>query len=360
MRIIPKLVCLFASLLLGAGMAQDVVDPQEATADAPSAGRPKTEAVPILTGYATFVSSFSPGEQQLSPTVAPILLIPFGDKWLIEAEGEFEGDYMHTTGEPWEREWEKGVEYVQVDYLANKYLTVVGGRFLTPFGIYNERLHPSWIKNLQTMPLIMPLEEGSGNGIQFRGGVRLGDDVNFNYATYFSAASAVRAFKASRAAGFRTALFFPRKRVEVGVSYQRTLQDENFNTVGIDFTWQPKAQPFDFRAEYANSELFGQGYWLEGAYRLRRVPFARKFFRRSQVIARVEQYFVPEMGMGGGGERELPESDTTRFTVGWNYYFRDDLKLAVAGGRSFSTDGDRNVESIGLAYRFTIPLAGGK
>jgi len=343
-----------------AAPAQEPVQ-QRTTPEAPSASRPASEAaIPILTGYGGFVSSFSPGQQQLSPVIVPILLIPIGDKWLIEAEGEFEGDYVHMTGEPWEREWEKGAEYLQVDYLANRYLTVVAGRFLTPFGTYNERLHPAWIKNLQEMPLIMPLGTGSSNGIQLRGGVRLGPNVNLNYATYFSAASTVRGLEAERTAGFRAGLFFPRERVEIGASYQGTLQDERFHTYGLDFTWQPKAQPFDLRAEFARSEARGSGYWLEGGYRLRRVAFARSFFRRSQFVARVEQYFMPETAIGGGEELGLPETDTTRFTMGWNYYVREDLKLSLAGGRSFSADGDRNVISIGVAYRFVIPLAGGK
>ena len=361
MQTILKYLCVVATLFLSlSGAAQDAVAPQESTADAPSAARSNPEAVPILTGYTAFVSSFGPGEQQLSPVIAPIVLIPFGDKWLIEAEGEFEGEYMHVTGEPWEREWEKGVEYLQVDYLANKYVTIVAGRYLTPFGIYNERLHPSWIKNLQEMPLIMPFSGESGNGIQLRGGIKLASNINFNYATYFSAASIVRAFEAERSAGFRTSFFFPRERVEVGFSFRRTLQDERFNTVGMDFTWNPKTQPLDIRAEYASSKLLGQGYWLEGAYRMRRVPFAQGFFRRSQLVGRIEQYFIPG-GMGGGGdEMGLPESDTTRFTAGWNYYFRDDLKLSVAGGHAWNADGDRNVLSIGLAYRFTIPFERGK
>ncbi len=48
----------------------------------------------------------------------------------------------------------KNLDYAQVDYIANPYLTVTMGRFLTPFGIFNERLYPIWIRSLQQDPLI--------------------------------------------------------------------------------------------------------------------------------------------------------------------------------------------------------------
>ena len=327
-----------------------------------STGQKEPTGVPVLTGYTGFVTKFEPGEQQMAPTFAPIVLIPIGQKWLIEAEGEFEGEYTHHTGEPWERKWEKGVEYLQVDYIANKHLTIVAGRFLTPFGIFNERLHPLWIKNLQQTPLIFPIATGSGNGIMLRGGARLSPDVNLNYSAYFSAASTVRAFEATRTAGGRVSLFFPNQRLEIGTSFQRQLQDERFNSYGLDFTWQAKALPLEFRGEYAHSKEMGSGYWIESAYRLRKVPFARPFFRKSQAVLRMDQFFVPAMaggggGMGGHGE-ELPDVNTQRFTAGWNYYVREGLKLSFSGGRAFSADGDRNVFTVGIAYRFFFPLGG--
>ena len=58
---------------------------------------------------------------------------------------------------------EKEVDYAQVDFIANPYLTVTVGRFLTPFGIYNERLYPVWIRNLQSDPLILPIGTGPSN-----------------------------------------------------------------------------------------------------------------------------------------------------------------------------------------------------
>ena len=75
----------------------------------------------------------------------------------------------------------------------------------------------------------------------------------------------------------------------------------------------------------------------------------------------MEQYFTPEMAMGGGGGghgEEFPDVNTQRFMFGWNYYFSDALKLSTAYGRRFSMDGDRNVWSIGLSYRWFFGLGG--
>src|SRR5439155_5011250 len=154
--------------------------------DGPQYKQPEGGA-PLLTGFVGLGTDFQPGQQQVLPAIAPIVLIPVGDKWLIESELELEGTYTHATNQPWDHEWEKGFEYAQVDYLANRYLTVVGGRFLTPFGIYNERLHPGWVRNLQSSPYITGLEMSDSNGGMLRGGFPVGNFVNINYATFFSA-----------------------------------------------------------------------------------------------------------------------------------------------------------------------------
>ena len=316
-------------------------------------------AVPILTGFAGLTTSFVPEQQQLSPTISPIILVPFGERWLIETEAEFAGNYTHMTDQPWDRHWDKGIEYLQVDFFANKYLTVVGGRFLTPFGIFNERLHSGWIRNLPAEPLIAGIEMSDSNGGMLRGGVSLSQDVNMTYAGFFSAASTARAFLATRAAGGRVSLFFPKQRFEFGTSYQRRLQDSHVNTFGADVTWQLTRIPLDFRSEYAHSEDGGSGYWVEAAYRTRKVPFAKAFFSKSQAIIRMEQFFVPagsSTGIGG----DMPTVDTQRFSAGWNYWIRPDVRSSFSYARSLSSESDHNIWQIGITYRFALPLFGGR
>lgn len=73
----------------------------------------------------------------------PIFLYQFQDKILFEAEFEFELQGGVT---------ETGLEYAQVDYIASDNLVLVGGKFLLPFGVFGERLHPTWINKFPTSP----------------------------------------------------------------------------------------------------------------------------------------------------------------------------------------------------------------
>jgi hypothetical protein len=76
----------------------------------------------------------------------------------VESRAEFEAAFQRPPdGGPYGGPVSKNLDYAQVDYIANPYLTGTLGRFLTPFGIFNERLYPIWIRSLQQDPLILPL-----------------------------------------------------------------------------------------------------------------------------------------------------------------------------------------------------------
>ena len=315
--------------------------------------------VPVLTGFVGLGTDFQPGQQQLLPVISPVVLVPFGEKWLVESELEFEGTYTHVSNQPWDHEWEKGVEYAQIDYLANRYVTVVAGRFLTPFGIFNERLHSGWIRNIQTTPYITMMEMTDSTGGMLRGAIPVGNVVNINYAGFFSAAVNNSWVGSTRAAGERVGFFFPKARFEIGTSIQRQLQDEHINTYGADITWQSNRVPLDVRGEYARNRTLGSGYWLEGAYRMRKVPFWKPLMQKSQAEVRFEQFFAPSE-MSASSEMELPDSNAKRIFAGWSYWIRPDVRANFAYGREFIDSGDHNVWTVGLTYRFAFPLMGGK
>jgi hypothetical protein len=311
--------------------------------------------VPLLTGSSGFITTFDGGEPHLHPIVTPLVLVPIGQRWVFETRATFETDMVQIPGRSGFHGGavQKEVEYVQLDFIANPYMTVTVGRFLTPFGIFNERLYPVWIRNLQSDPLILPIGIGpsnAGTGAMIRGGFQAHPKFNLNYTVYFSALSTVSRLDSDRFAGGRLGIFVPSARLEIGGSFQHGLQDARSNAFGFHALWQPPVLPLDIRSEYARS-IVGSGYWAEAAYRLSQVPFLQNELRRTQVVARMQQFFV-----GANASDALLPVNTNQFEFGLNYYFMDGLKASSNYGRQFSADGNNNVWTLALTYRFVLPL----
>ena len=230
------------------------------------------------------------------------------------------------------------------------------GRFLTPFGIFNERLYPVWIRALQPDPLILPINTAPSDGAMLRGGFSVNASANMNYAVYVSATSiGIGSVDSERHVGGRMGFFFPGPRLEVGGSWQKTLQDDRKNAFGFHMGWQPTKAPLNLRSEFARS-FEGSGYWIEGAYRLSQAHFWQKAMRRTEVVSRLQQFYTGEIGPDGGAQLGLPTANTREADFGVNYFFRDGLKGIASYGRQFSSAGNANQWSFGIAYRFLVPL----
>lgn len=317
----------------------------------------KTDAgyVPTLSGGFGYVHHVEGGVTTLEPQINPVLLVPLGPHVLLESRAEFTGFFTRQfqTSGPFTGKVFKSVDYAQLDWLANTHLIATAGRYISPFGLYGERLSPVWIRNLQDVPITFPIgtrTSGAGDGIMLRGVLRQTPSYSAQYTSYFSVRSEINELQAGRAGGGDVSIYLPTARLEIGGSYQRLLQQRNINSIAAYLSWQPSAAPLDLKLELDRS-YNGQGYWVEGAYLLSQIPAATSFFKRVQLVPRLQRFHP----LHGGGN-SLPRVDTRRFDFGLNYYLRDDLRFVSSYGRQFSSQLNSNIWNTGLTYRFAWPL----
>jgi hypothetical protein len=95
----------------------------------------------------------------------PIFLWRAGERIFAEAEVHFGLDDDETEVE---------LEYADLNYILNDYMTVGAGLFLAPFGNFAERFHPAWINKLPDAPLAFGHDGLAPHhllGIQLRGAI---------------------------------------------------------------------------------------------------------------------------------------------------------------------------------------------
>ncbi len=138
----------------------------------------------VVTGYG--FGSFTDAENADSNFTAgfnPIFLYQMNDRILFEGELELELEDGVTA---------TALEYADVSYIVNDYITLGAGKFLSPFGIFRERLHPKWINKLPDQPLgyksgASRLAPSTQIGAQVRGGVPLPiGESKMGYTFYLS------------------------------------------------------------------------------------------------------------------------------------------------------------------------------
>jgi len=204
--------------------------------------------------------------------------------------------------------------------------------------------------------LIYPLSSESSDGMMLRGGFPVNPKVDLSYVTYVSAVSTGHNnLQSERNVGGRLSVFFPDTRFEVGASWQKLLQDARSNAFGFHFAWQPMRFPLNVHFEYARSNQ-GSGYWIDGAYRLSQLHFWRKAMSRAEIAGRAEQFFTGSISAVEAQALAVPSANTREGEFGLNYYLRDGLKAVASYGRQFSPGGNLNLWSVGIAYRFLVPL----
>lgn len=317
--------------------------------------------VPILTGSAGYFTQVNGGEITNTPALSPLLLVPLGDKWLVEAKGSYSDTFSPNRGSDDNGPGDVygssyGLGYAQVDYIANRFLTISAGRFIAPFGVYAERQFPNWIRTFQVTPLTVPIASSSALGGMLRGGFPAGSKkVDLNYAFYFSTANTNHILATSRSTGGRVGFFLPGPRLEIGASFQQTLQAARPHAVGFHLEWQPNSVPLTVRSEFARSSgRNGTAYWVESAYRLSKVSY----LRRLEIAARAQQFFAdPNLTPAQANALGSLGLDTNQGDFALNYYLNRDVRASASYGRQFVFGDSANIWVVGVTYRFIMPLA---
>jgi len=332
---------------------------QQSAAEQPATEQTSAGYVPVISGAFAYIQNATGGVQTLTPQIVPVLLVPMGHSLLLESRVEFTGFFERenqTTG-PYVGKVFKTIDYAQLDWLATSHVQAVAGRFVLPFGLYSERLAPVWIRNLQDLPLTYQIgthPDGAGDGFMLRGVAASLPSANIQYSAYMSAHDSTTQLAAVRVAGGDTSIYFPAGHVEAGLSYERSLEGYQINNEAAYLSWQPQRASVDLKAEYDRNH-YGDGYWIEAAHSPQQFFVAPDFFRRMQLVGRMEQVFVRN-----GGGNGLPRVNEQRPELGLNYNIRDDWRLESNYGRLFSANGNTNVWNFGFTYRFVWPLWPGR
>ena len=318
------------------------------------------QETPLISGGAGFITSTNGGNTTYLPVISPLMAAPLGKHFLLESRATLVESFSPKgNGESgYDSSFFTGLSFAQLDYLANKHITVVGGEFLTPFATYNERLTPIWISTFASAPLTFSLGTmgtGSGLGGMVRGPAMSNGKVSVDYAAYISAASTNEQIQSQRSTGGKVEVYFPHRRLELGTSYGRLLEGVHESFAGVHAWWEPAEIPLKLRSEYAHGE-HSQGYWVETDFRFSRSTSTDTPLSRLEPVFRWQQTFRNSPDSRDG----LPAADTQRADFGLDYHFPHDIRINTDYSRQFSSTGNRNVWETGIVYRFLFPTWRGK
>jgi hypothetical protein len=296
----------------------------------------------------------SPGQFN-SPDFAPFFLLTLNDQFLLEVELD-----INNAG--------ISVSQAQLDWIVNDWLTVVGGRYLTPIGFFNERLVHEWINKLPDVPVmfrqVSPLS--STDGVQVRGAAYLGcTPVKLEYSVYggngfqfsdtpagYSQAVDLEGLVGqpdevdAKAIGGRLGVWVPAVGITAGLSvyYQNEYLAQTPNDIRL---WQVDAGyakgNWDFRFEFA--QLFQQatafignnvtrtGMYTQLAYRPRHANW--RLLANTEVVARYslarfKGIDPTQLDPTAFADRVGVPVNRNQYTFGINYYFYPSMTMRFA------------------------------
>ena len=323
----------------------------------------ETKALITGSGSTTF-STASHDKSNFSATFAPVLLWHLNDRLHFEGEVEFQLEGTDTG---------LNLEYAQLTYSLNDYMTLGAGKFLAPMSAFIERYEPKWINKLPDTPLAIYdgiLPEGN-LGFQLRGVIPAGP-TRVNYAAYVSNAPRLitddpggagqlefnnyTSLNDNKAVGGRVG-FMPCPNFEIGygVQYSRVRGEGGGRSVGallqaVDLSTYYEALKgrFTLLGEYAWSNVGSrtydigggsitfnnkrQGGYVQLSYRAKQ--FDSDFINRLEFIARADRSHTPHDAPGGFDEHRL--------TFGLDYWLTGSTVLKTAWEVDHRDNGEPN------------------
>ncbi len=327
-----------------------------------------------LAGYAAAgfeASDNGAGEDSFTAgSFNPIFHFQYNDNILFESELEFE---VSEDGET-----ETELEYSSLNWFATDYLAVKLGKWLSPIGQFQERMHPAWINKLPNAPAGFGhggVQPASDVGVQLRGGVPVLQQGLFTYVVAVGNGPRVGGHglelegfgsddNSNKSVGGRLG-FLPVPFLEFGVSYLTAevtgeeadmgpVTDGDYDLWGADFAFT--RGPWDFRGEYLNSELdsfFGlaevgdmttnlipatewEAWYLQLAYQLSGFTNAW-FLQNLELVGRYGEFDID-------GFNEFEEhGNEERFTAGINYLIAPSVIAKLAWeSREFDEPGRKD------------------
>jgi hypothetical protein len=272
----------------------------------------------------------------------PILLFRATDKVLAEGSLEMSVQDDGTA--------EVNLEYAQIDYLFNDYVTFIAGRFVLPIGVVREKIDAAWINKLPVLPLPeaddTALFAENDIGVQARGAFHVCDPVTLTYALFVgngpgdTGANNMPTFNGGASAngkpngGGRLALFYPWEAhddIELGVSGQTGPYSpdgkQSFSVFAVDAALH-LSQNFEARGEFIQTwqENTGlpttdrEGWWTQAAYKLAGLNLEWPIINNVEAVVRV-------------GEEHQQGGHVYEYDLGLNYHITN--TLIIKGAYSF-------------------------
>jgi hypothetical protein len=243
------------------------------------------------------------------------------------------------------------LSFAQLDYLANDYVTFVGGYMLLPLGTYTER-GAGWLNKIPDDPLSRGILPAAGAGAQLRGALPVGQSGQMLTYSVFGAngpgsadgtdhASALDLggnvginsdgstgnLHGSPGGGGRVGWFYPWKAhydLELGVSGETGTWDNadrrRWSALVFDAAWHFSPN-FEVKGEYMRTwvetgdfgTIFPRGWWVQTGYKLAGLNLNLPFINNLELIGR---YDTVKDGIG---------TTINRYTTGYVYYLSNTL-----------------------------------